>query len=179
VSLLIPISIIWVAPRSSKTIGLTVLNRRFSAGLNLANTLALAYVTEEHFSVVPFAGFTVSTYRVQPAPLSSSLDDGDVLDIGDRAFTVLHVPGHSPGSIALWEKKTGLLFSGDCLYDGLLLDDLYHCNSEHFVSSMRRLRQLPVSVVHAGHFDSVGRARTHTLADEYIAGKRKPGCPME
>ena len=146
---------------------------------NLANTLARDYVTEEHFSAVPFAGFTVSTYRVQPAPLSSSLDDGDVIDIGNRAFTVLHVPGHSPGSIALWEKKTGLLFSGDCLYDGLLLDDLYHSNSEHFVSSMQRLKQLPVSVVHAGHFDSFGRARMHMLADEYIAGKRKPGCPME
>ena len=35
------------------------------------------------------------------------LDDGDVVDLGDRAFEVLHLPGHSPGSIGLWEAATG------------------------------------------------------------------------
>ncbi len=147
------------------------------AGPTPANTLALDYVAEHHFSALPFDGFTASTYLLQAAPVTGCLDDGDVIDLGDRAFQVLHVPGHSPGSIALWEKKTGLLFSGDCLYDGCLLDDLYHSNRDDFIASMERIMRLPVETVHAGHFDSFGRARMHSLAAEYIAGRRKPGCP--
>jgi glyoxylase-like metal-dependent hydrolase (beta-lactamase superfamily II) len=43
-----------------------------------------------------------------------------VIDTGDRHFEVLHLPGHSPGSIGLWEERSGTLFSGDAIYDGPL-----------------------------------------------------------
>jgi hypothetical protein len=36
---------------------------------------------------------------------------------------------------------------------------------------------LPVSVVHGGHFPSFGRERYRQLIDEYVAGRRAPGCP--
>ena len=52
------------------------------------------------------------------------VEEGDIVDIGNRHFEVLHLPGHSPGSIGLWEASTGTLFSGDALYDGPLLDQL-------------------------------------------------------
>jgi glyoxylase-like metal-dependent hydrolase (beta-lactamase superfamily II) len=35
---------------------------------------------------------------------------------------VIHTPGHSPGGIALWEAATGILFSGDIVYDGELIE---------------------------------------------------------
>ncbi len=46
------------------------------------------------------------------------------MDLGDRRFAVLHLPGHSPGGLGLWEAETGVLFTGDTLYDGLLLDTI-------------------------------------------------------
>ena len=52
------------------------------------------------------------------APPTRLVADGDVIDLGDRQFEVLHLPGHSPGGIALWESATGTLFSGDVVYDG-------------------------------------------------------------
>ena len=67
-----------------------------------------------------------------------------MVDTGDRAFEVLHLPGHSPGSMGLWEPKTGILFSGDCVYDGPLLDGLEESNIGHYIASMKRLRELPV-----------------------------------
>ena len=33
-------------------------------------------------------------------------------------FTVLHVPGHSPGSACFYDEKAGILFSGDTLFKG-------------------------------------------------------------
>jgi glyoxylase-like metal-dependent hydrolase (beta-lactamase superfamily II) len=102
-----------------------------------------------------------------------------VIDLGDRHFSVLHVPGHSPGSIALWEEATGLLLSGDAVYDGPLIDDAYHSDKERYVETMRRLRELPVRVVHGGHYPSFGRERYLTVIDEYVSGRRAPGCPID
>ena len=50
-------------------------------------------------------------YRIAPAPLTRILDEGDVIDLGDRSFTVLHLPGHSFGCIGLYDERDGLLFS--------------------------------------------------------------------
>ena len=91
--------------------------------------------------------------------------------MGDRHFEVLHLPGHSPGSIGLWEEATGVLFSGDALYDGPLLDRLDGSDVDAYVTTMERLRSLPVTAVHAGHERSFGRGRLIQLCDAYLAGR--------
>ncbi|MFO7627529.1 MAG: MBL fold metallo-hydrolase [Candidatus Fermentibacteraceae bacterium] len=50
-----------------------------------------------------------------PAP-SRLLDDADEIRVGNLCFTVIHTPGHSPGSICLLGH--GLLFSGDTVFQG-------------------------------------------------------------
>ncbi|MDE6490195.1 MAG: MBL fold metallo-hydrolase, partial [Muribaculaceae bacterium] len=37
-----------------------------------------------------------------PAGIDRSLDEGDTISLGDNEFVVLHIPGHSPGSIVLY-----------------------------------------------------------------------------
>ena len=143
------------------------------------NTLALDYIEPRHLSALPYTGFTCESYSLKPAPLTRMVDEGDVVDLGDRVFKVLHVPGHSPGSIALLEEATGLLLSSDCLYDGHLLDELFHSNIPDYLESMERLKELPVRTVRPGHYDSFGKDRLIELADDYIAGRRKPGCPND
>lgn len=140
-------------------------------------TLADRYAVVEMFDALPPGGYDHATYRVRAAPATRLVETGDVIGLGDRVFEVLHVPGHSPGSIALWERATGVLFSGDAVYDGPLVDDAYHSDVPAYLESMARLRELPVTVVHGGHFPSFGRDRFRTLIDEYVAGKRRPGCP--
>jgi len=106
---------------------------------------------------------------VAPAPPTRVLDEGDIVDLGDRAFEVLHLPGHSPGSIGLWDAATGVLFSGDAVYDGPLLDELDGSDLEDYVATMRRLRDLPVTVVHGGHEPSFGPDRLVKICDAYLA----------
>ena len=65
----------------------------------------------------PYEGFDPVAFRAQRTKPTKLIDEGDVLDLGNCAFEVLHLPGHSPGSIGLWEKNTGTLFSGDAIYD--------------------------------------------------------------
>ena len=127
---------------------------------------------------LPVAGWTSRDYALRPAPLAVSLAEGDAIDLGDRVFTVLHLPGHSPGSLGLYDARNGVLFAGDAVYDGELIDDFRHSSVEAYCATMERLARLPVGIVHAGHYDSFGPARLRRLADDYLRGRRRPGCPL-
>lgn len=140
-------------------------------------TLAGRYATEEMFDRVP-QGWDTAAYHVKPAHPDRILEAGDVIDLGDRAFEVIHTPGHSPGGIGLFEEKTGIFLSGDIIYDGPLIDDAYHSDIPTYVETLERLRHLPVSVIHGGHFPSFGPTRYRQLIDDYVAGHRKPGCHL-
>ena len=123
---------------------------------------------DELLSALPYKGYDLATYSVPRTTATRRVEEGDVIDIGDRRFEVLHLPGHSPGSIGLWEKETGILFSGDAIYDGPLLDGLEDSSIPDYIGTMERLRELPVRVVHAGHDPSFGRARLIELVDAYL-----------
>ncbi len=140
-------------------------------------TLAYRYATDEMFIAEP-EGWDTARYRIEAAPASRVLEAGDVVDLGDRVFGVIHTPGHSPGGIALYERKTGILLSGDIVYDGPLIDDAYHSDTSDYLATLERMRGLDVSIVHGGHFPSFGPTRYRQLIDEYLALKRKPGCHL-
>ena len=123
----------------------------------------------EFLSAHPHAGFDPDAHVLAPAAPSRIVDEGDVVDTGDRSFEVLHLPGHSPGSIGLWEAATGILFSGDAVYDGPLLDNIEGSDIGDYTRTMERLRRLPVTVVHGGHEPSFGRARLIEICDRYLA----------
>jgi glyoxylase-like metal-dependent hydrolase (beta-lactamase superfamily II) len=91
-----------------------------------------------------------------------------VIDLGDRVFEVLHLPGHSPGSIGLWEARSGILFSGDAIYDGPLLDEIPGSDIAVYRETMRRLQGLPARIVHGGHDPSFDGRRLQDLARQYL-----------
>jgi glyoxylase-like metal-dependent hydrolase (beta-lactamase superfamily II) len=136
-----------------------------------ANTLADPYVTDDIFTTLPPEPYASASYAVRSAPATRILWDGDVIDLGDRHFRVIHTPGHSPGGAALWEAATGILFSGDIVYDGPLIEDAYHSDAADFYRSMVRLYDLPVRVVHGGHFASYGRDRHRAIIRAWLDAK--------
>ncbi|WP_119387771.1 MBL fold metallo-hydrolase [Taklimakanibacter lacteus] len=140
-------------------------------------TLADKYATDEMFDRMP-KGWQSERYRIEPAPAERLLQDGEIIDLGDRAFEVVHTPGHSPGGIGLFEKRTGIFLSGDIVYDGPLIDDAYHSDRGDYRATFERLRPLGVSVVHGGHFPSFGPVRYRQIVDEYLEGLRKAGCHL-
>ncbi len=122
----------------------------------------------EALSAYPSDGFDPASYRVLSSPATRCVEEGDVLDLGDRTLEVVHLPGHTPGSIGIWEAATGLLFSGDALYDGELLADLPESDRTAYAATMERLRAIPVRTVHGGHGESFGPERCLELIDSYV-----------
>jgi glyoxylase-like metal-dependent hydrolase (beta-lactamase superfamily II) len=119
-------------------------------------------------TALPNAGFNLMQFSRRAAPATRTVVEGDVIDLGDRVFEVLHLPGHSPGSIGLWEEETRTLFSGDAIYDGPLLDELPGSDIETYLATMRRLERLEARIVHAGHDPSFDGQRLKALARSYL-----------
>jgi len=140
-------------------------------------TLADRYATDEMFTQQP-ESWDSNAYVIKPAPAERILEEGDVIDLGDRHFEVVHTPGHSPGGIGLFERRSGIFLSGDIIYDGPLIDDTYHSDIDVYAETLDRLRTLPVTLVHGGHFPSFGPTRYRQLIDEYLTGRHMPGCHL-
>lgn len=119
--------------------------------------------------------FDLARWSVPPAPPTGVLDHGDVIDLGDRHLVVHHFPGHSPGSICLVEEATGIVFTGDVIYDGMLFDRLHHSDAEVYRESLRRLLEVPGRVYHGGHEASFGRDQLEQLVDDYLQRRRPTG----
>ena len=86
--------------------------------------------------------------------VSQYLEEGDVIRIGDGELEVLHVPGHSPGSIVLYDRKDGFMFAGDVLFRGSIgRTDLPGGSHSALISGIRnKLLTLPDNtVVFPGH----------------------------
>lgn len=100
-------------------------------------------------------------FEIPPEP-ERLLKDGDVIEIGDLKFTVLHTPGHSPGGICLLGK--GLVFTGDTLFNyGIGRTDFPGGSYDEEMSSIfTKLMVLPdETVVLPGHGPSstIGQER--------------------
>ncbi len=71
------------------------------------------------------------------------LKEGDVIKLGELGFTVLHTPGHSPGSICLYGH--GVVFCGDTLFNFAIgRSDFAGCSYEQLLGSISaKLMTLP------------------------------------
>jgi glyoxylase-like metal-dependent hydrolase (beta-lactamase superfamily II) len=126
---------------------------------------------------LPEPGYDPSAYAVRPATVTRTLVDGDVIDLGDRRLRIIHLPGHTAGSIVVLDEDLRWLYTGDVMYDGPLFDEMYGADIRSYVASMRRLLDLDVAVVHPGHDESFGPDRLHGIGEEYLHRRAGYGVP--
>lgn len=99
----------------------------------------------------------------EPLVIDHILSDGDVLSLGEESIQVLHVPGHSPGGLAFYLPQSGLLISGDTIFNGSVgRTDLWGGDMAQLINSIReKILPLPDETVIAS-----GHGPTTTIADE-------------
>lgn len=102
------------------------------------------------FASLGALSFFKSLWRGMPEP-DMLLAEGDPLP--GTGFVVLHTPGHSRGSVCLYHRDAGILFSGDTLFrDGIGRSDNPDSDPAALEASLARLALLPAGVeVHPGH----------------------------
>ncbi len=88
--------------------------------------------------------------------VARKLKDGDVVKMGVREFQVVHTPGHTPGSICLFDKKEKLLISGDTVFANAVgRTDLPGGDFEQLKASLEKLKKLGVEKIYPGHGEVV------------------------
>ena len=85
-------------------------------------------------------GFDASIWKIPPVEPTSLLEDGDLVDLGERILEVIYTPGHSPGSICLLDRKNRILFTGDTFFPGPLYAYPEDVNLDDYMASLRRLK---------------------------------------
>lgn len=105
-------------------------------------------------------------------PVDTYIDETDTISIGQYDFSILHIPGHSPGGIVFYCAKAGVAFSGDVLFRGSIgRTDLWGGNHEALVTGIKeKLFTLPDStVVYPGHGPqtTIGYEKSHNLYVDY------------
>jgi glyoxylase-like metal-dependent hydrolase (beta-lactamase superfamily II) len=114
----------------------------------------------------------VTAHVIPAAPATTLVQEGDTISVGARRFAALLVPGHTPGSLALFEESTGLLLAGDLLYDGPLIDFLPDCDPVSYRESMARVLELPLTMVCGGHEPPMSAQRAMEVGQAYLAQSR-------
>jgi hydroxyacylglutathione hydrolase len=98
----------------------------------------------------------------QQAPayeVDETLKEGMVLDTGEWKLEVMETPGHSTGSLCLYEPRAKVLFSGDTVFpDGNIgRTDMYGGSTPDLVASIERLTGIDVEIMYPGHMEITGR----------------------
>ena len=129
---------------------------------------ALDYLTDDSLSALPRQGFAASDYRMQGAAPTGLVEDGESIDLGDRTLEIMHLPGRSPGGIALWESGSGSLFTSDMLYDGSSGAAWPPDEPAAYCENLARLSELPVRRVYPGHYGPFDAARMTVLIETQL-----------
>lgn len=111
-------------------------------------------VGDDLATVAYLFGEQAPEYRVD-----ESLKEGMVLDIGKWKLEVIETPGHSLGSLCLYERSEKVLFSGDTVFpDGNIgRTDMMGGNTSELVRSIERLTKLDVETMYPGHMEITSR----------------------
>ncbi|XP_059193090.1 metallo-beta-lactamase domain-containing protein 2 [Centropristis striata] len=130
-------------------------------------------LTDKQITESPSPGWKAKDYKVKAVQPTHILQEGDVINLGDRQLSVLHMPGHSRGSICLLDREKKLLFSGDVMYDGPVIDFLPYSHVSDYISTCERLVGLceseQVDQVLPGHYAAFGAKQLTHLANTYVA----------
>ncbi|CAL9380350.1 MBL fold metallo-hydrolase [Streptomyces griseomycini] len=110
----------------------------------------------------------------------TELSDGDVLDLGGGAH-VVHVPGHTHGSIALHLPRYGVLFTGDTVaaspVDGTVMPGVFNLDRHRVLAACHRLAALDAEVACFGHGAPVPARAARALRAAAEAADRSAAGP--
>lgn len=113
----------------------------------------------------------------QPPKVDEHFSDGQIYNVGDLSFQVIHCPGHTPGHVVLFEPTERKVFVGDCLFAGSIgRTDLPGGSTEQLMDSLFN-KLLPIGddvKVYSGHgpVTTIGEER---LTNPFLTGHYKIG----
>ncbi len=143
-------------------------NKRFDAPIYI-HKLDAAFLGNSELNFSAAFGITIKS-----PPASHLLEDGDIIKIGDLELKVIHTPGHTPGSISLFND--GVVFTGDTLFmGGVGRTDFSYGSDRQLMNSIKyKLFTLSDKTdVYPGHgsFSTIGKEKRENSFIDFYEGR--------
>lgn len=119
------------------------------------HTSGTAGFEEIHIHPGDYEGCSIGTRY--PGTRLAAVADGDVIDLGDRPLKLIHIPGHTSGSIAILDVRARSLYAGDSVQKGHIYMFGDKREPDSFETSLDRLISMQ------GEYD-----RIYASHDEYM-----------
>ncbi len=110
-----------------------------------------------------------SQFNYRPREPESVFTAGETIELGEVTVEVIHAPGHTPGSLAFHFREPAAAYTGD--YDLTPFGPWYgdrDSSIQDTIESVKKLRELPVSVWLTGHESGVFESSRHEAWDRYL-----------
>lgn len=90
--------------------------------------------------------------EIEPLKVSRTLQEGDEIKLDDNQLSIISTPGHTKGSISLYEPSEKILFSGDAVFrGGIGRMDLPSSSRKDMLKTLKKLKQLEIKKLYPGH----------------------------
>jgi len=99
------------------------------------------YITEDYLWKPLPKNFDPETWVIPSMKPTQLVEDGDIIDLGEKTLEVIYTPGHSPGQMCLLDKKNRILFTGDHFFPGPLYAYPQDVNIDDYRASNQKLVQ--------------------------------------
>ena len=90
----------------------------------------------------PPADFPGEPFFVVGKAPTATVEDGQIIDLGNRELEVIYTPGHNSSCITLIDERNGLLFTGDTWYPGPLYAFDDDSSLTDYLESMRKIEEV-------------------------------------
>ncbi len=100
--------------------------------------------------------FNINNYKIYNGESGIELINGQTINLDDRQLEIIYTPGHTAGSISVYEKDTGYLFVGDFLYSGALYCTSDNNDPEDYYKSLHKIvqRNDKITKILSGHYEA-------------------------
>ena len=71
-----------------------------------------------------------------------TIENGDIIDLGDRKLEIIAIPGHTPGSVALLDINNRVLYSGDTVHEGTIFMIGVQREFHAYIQSLEKLETM-------------------------------------
>ncbi len=97
--------------------------------------------------------FDLEHYQMFKGTPQKIVEDGDIIDLGNRRIRILHTPGHAPGHLCFFEEERQYLYTGDLIYIGELFMFYPSTDPLAYRDSIRRLMKINIKRIFPAHHD--------------------------
>jgi glyoxylase-like metal-dependent hydrolase (beta-lactamase superfamily II) len=148
---------------------------------NGEESLTLNWSQSSHYREQPYPEFQPDQYKVPPTKCKP-IQNGyriNLSDDNDDHLEIIHVPGHTPGSIICYYQKKNALFTGDFIYEcghgSSLYDWTPRASIDDYLKSAQNiidwLNQHQIDNIYPGHYHQMNTNQVQKLLNEYIHSK--------